>query len=330
MKMSCCAAITAVRRRTPLLAGAVLGLALLVPAACAFAQDEGLALLGADSRVSYSPELAGADWSDASTWGDGSRLGITWRDDSGVTISGGYRAYPDTATQRGGCLSDLLDFNCSSPFSPLQSSSASAGGEFGLGASWEPLDGLSMGLGYRRGEASRGAAAEALLLPRVLDFLAPGWESSLDQANRNGDEVDLNLAYGFDAGLIGELEVKVQLSHVLDPTPLVDRPPRLNGGIGILQPSSTQATIGFNWSRGNFSGNLSSHYADGLLVDGQLQSSGWTTVDINFAWRTPWNASLSVGAQNLLGQDPGVDSITPPEIDDAFSRVPYVRYEQDL
>jgi|GEM_PF-5970369 len=330
MKMNCCAAITAVKCRTSSVVGAVLGLALLVPALSASARDGEFTVLVPDSRVPYSPEYVGAGWADATTWGDAGQLGLAWRDQSGVILSGAYRAYPDAAESRGGCLSDLLGFNCSSPFSPLLATGAATGGEFGLGASWEPLDGLSMGLGYRRGQASRGAAAEALLLPRVLDFLAPGWESSLGQASQTGDEVDLNLAYGFDAGLIGELELKVQLSHVLDPAPLVDRPPRLNGGLGILQPSSTQASIGFNWSRGNFSGNLSSHYADGLLIDGQLQSSGWTTVDINFAWRTPWNASLSVGAQNLLGQDPGVDSITPPEIDDVFSRVPYVRYEQDL
>lgn len=228
------------------------------------------------------------------------------------------------------CAAGILEIGCSATRPGLDfPSSGAMPGRVDFGARWQPLDGLSVGLDYFHDQNM--PQAQAALLPRVLDFIAPGWYSALHRAGES-EGVDLNLAYGFDAGLIGELELKVQLSHVLDLTPPRELNQSLGAGVASAGGPFTDATIGFNWSRGDFSGSLSSHYTDGVMLDGRIHPKGLTTVDINFAWRTPWNASLSVGAQNLLGEDEGMgnDLVTTPELDSAFSRVPYVRYEQDL
>lgn len=52
------------------------------------------------------------------------------------------------------------------------------------------------------------------------------------------------------------------------------------------------------------------------------------TLDVNFAWRTPWNGSVSVGAKNVLNTRN--DDALETQIDDLLGRVPYVRYQQDL
>jgi hypothetical protein len=58
----------------------------------------------------------------------------------------------------------------------------------------------------------------------------------------------------------------------------------------------------------------------------------WSGLDIGVSWRTPWQAELSFGAQNLISR--GNTNLLPDAaeaaIDEATARTPYVRYKQDL
>lgn len=263
-----------------------------------------------------------------------SGIGLLWRPTSELDFRGGIRSVMPASPllARGVCGDAAPAFGCGSAWSPLAPRDGGGWSETSLGSQWEPLDGLRFGLDYYNRELDANQRG-AVLLPRVLDFIAPGWENSLSRRTLDGEGVDLSVAYGFDAGLIGELELQVQFSQVLNQNFQQYRP-LPESAYGLVGEPESQASIGFNWTRGNFSGTVSSHYTDGIMLNGQVHPAAWTTVDINFAWRTPWNASLSVGAQNLLGQDRGtqlgIEAATPPELDSAFSRVPYVRYEQDL
>ncbi len=263
-------------------------------------------------------------------------MGLQWRPHSGLDFHGDFRllrpvaqSFSDPACRDGSGV-----FACGPAWGlPMAGIADSGGREATVGGQWQPLERLRFGVDLYSRETSSPRAG-ALLLPQVLDFIAPGWEDSLSRGIQDGEGVDLSVAYGFDAGVIGELELQVELSHVLNQH--LDRVPQAPDAVfGLVGQPENQASVGFNWSRGDFSGSVSSHYTDGIMLNGQVHPAAWTTVDINFAWRTPWNASLSLGAQNFLGQDRagpefGVDASTPPELDSAFSRVPYVRYEQDL
>lgn len=201
---------------------------------------------------------------------------------------------------------------------------------FGLRSIWQPLDGLSLGLGYHQ-RSAREMTPVALNVDSESPF-ASGWYAN-SAAIANTEGLDLNMAYGFDAGFIGQLHFNLRLSQELNRSLTLTERPLLRGP-DALQSPLTHARFGFNWHRGDFSGSLSSRYVDSILFNGQMLPASWTTVDINFAWQTPWDGSLSVGAKNLLGNEPpdvelGPDGL-PPQLNDAFSSIPYVRYEQDL
>ena len=77
-----------------------------------------------------------------------------------------------------------------------------------------------------------------------------------------------------------------------------------------------------------------------LALTFQLRPAQWsdgppiTAADVHFTWRTPWNASLSVGATNLLHSGTGEGGASENKLTDpcesVYGRIPYVRYQQDL
>lgn len=77
----------------------------------------------------------------------------------------------------------------------------------------------------------------------------------------------------------------------------------------------------------SFSGSIT-----GKLIELDHPRESWTDVDLNFSWRTPWDARVSVGAKNLLGgpdrQQWPLSNL--PGLPTNESRTPYVRYHQDL
>lgn len=78
---------------------------------------------------------------------------------------------------------------------------------------------------------------------------------------------------------------------------------------------------------GAFSGAVTSR-----VVDVAGQGGTWGGLDIGFTWRTPWQARLTIGAQNLVTRGNSNPWGLPDDdaAEAAQGRVPYVRYQQDL
>ncbi|MEM9301111.1 MAG: TonB-dependent receptor [Pseudomonadota bacterium] len=168
---------------------------------------------------------------------------------------------------------------------------------FSVGASWQPLNSLQFDVGY----ASRPALGSDLTLsPQVAAF---------------GPKEDLTLSCKLDTLAWGDLELGLKLS-------------RWNDLAGDVEGPDASAALGVAWELGAFRGDVTSRYVD--LVGGRSAEGGWSTFDISFAWRTPWNARLSVGARNLLNEPAPDAAINEGRIEDFLGRVPYVRYQQDL
>lgn len=100
--------------------------------------------------------------------------------------------------------------------------------------------------------------------------------------------------------------------------------PGFAGALGLRRFDSSALSVGVG--QGNLYGELTGHVAE---VPGS--DAFWGGVDLGISWRTPWDAQLTVGARNLIshGSNPWLGS-DGAALDEGESRVPYVRYKQDL
>jgi hypothetical protein len=154
-----------------------------------------------------------------------------------------------------------------------------------------------------------------ILLPGALE----GNVGSSLMLSLNGAEFEQE-----DIGLIGEMRVGesgwVSIGGNLARARIVAAN-QLPGG---LASEWNTGTVSLGGGIGNFGGEII-----GRVVELPGSSASYSNVGLGVTWRAPWRARFSVGAENLgsRGKNPfAVGS----EDDDESSRVPYIRYEQDL
>lgn len=99
----------------------------------------------------------------------------------------------------------------------------------------------------------------------------------------------------------------------------------------MLENSPDIGRVQFSLAYGDFSAGMAAQ----MIRQGiQSVSPWWAGMDLGVSWRTPWSGIISVGAQNLFssGEPPklGNSPVATQVETDAFSRTPYVRYEQDF
>ncbi|GAB2495946.1 hypothetical protein [Arenimonas alkanexedens] len=92
---------------------------------------------------------------------------------------------------------------------------------------------------------------------------------------------------------------------------------------GALPPEWNTGTLTLSGGVGNFGGEII-----GRVIELPGTNQSYSDMGLGVTWRAPWRARLSVGAANLAprGQNP----FTANDDDEEESRVPYIRYEQDL
>ncbi|MCB1600430.1 MAG: hypothetical protein KDI60_15815 [Xanthomonadales bacterium] len=99
----------------------------------------------------------------------------------------------------------------------------------------------------------------------------------------------------------------------------------------MLENSPDIGRVQFSVAYGDFSAGMAAQ----MIRKGiQTVSPWWASMDLGVSWRTPWSGIISVGARNLFssGEPPklGNSPVATANETDAFSRTPYVRYEQDF
>lgn len=101
--------------------------------------------------------------------------------------------------------------------------------------------------------------------------------------------------------------------------------PGLLAGEMLRRWDSSALSVGLG--QGNLYGELTGHVSD---IPGS--DAFWGGLDLGISWRMPWQAELTVGARNLIshGSNPWLVDQAGEPLDEAESRVPYVRYHQDL
>ncbi len=218
-----------------------------------------------------------------------------------------------------------------------------------LGGRYEINDGLSAGISLFRAESEfnagygAGAAprAGAMLDPATL-AIAPGNPLFTNpdplQGTRFFDSeltgIDLDFQVGISTDRAGDMVLGLQLTRVLDSdyqATFFSTPGIQNWT--IAEPFDS-ASLSFDWYKGAFSGGVQTYYREQVDFLGRPSLQPIGTFDVHFTWRAPWNASLSVGASNVL--DAGADEKAAPDsamtdpFESVYGRIPYVRYKQDL
>jgi len=202
---------------------------------------------------------------------------------------------------------------------------------------WSPLPGLQTQLSmFRRSEARSR--------PSYLDAFGSGLAllneppiGATDYLGREYAGVDFGLRFEFPVSTIGRLAVDADVARILDYS--VEAPGADLSLAGPIPGASSRrdrdfARLQLDWSRGEFSGGIESLYREVPPFDrGRSESSDWTSFNLHFTWRTPWDGALSLGATNFLDDSPDDRSSADPgndPFDSIYGRIPYVRYKQDL
>jgi len=171
--------------------------------------------------------------------------------------------------------------------------------------------------------------------PLMPDFNA-GQAFDYLQAETTGLNMEFQLGLTMDNA--GAVRLGLQLTRVLDASYDAGyaRIPGTQSGVQnwtIANPVDS-ARLGLDWSKGNFSGGVQGFYREQVEFLSQDNLDSVTTFDVQFTWRAPWNANLSVGATNMFnaGTDDnnGNDNRLQDPFESVYGRIPYVRYQQDL
>ena len=127
-----------------------------------------------------------------------------------------------------------------------------------------------------------------------------------------------------DIGLLGEMQVGqtgwISIGGTLARARIVGAN-QLPGGV---RPEWNTGTLRLEAGFGDFGGEIV-----GRIIELPGSPATYSDVGIGVTWRAPWQARLSVGAASLAsrGQNP---FSTSTDDDEESTRVPYIRYEQDL
>lgn len=127
-----------------------------------------------------------------------------------------------------------------------------------------------------------------------------------------------------DIGLLGEMQVGqtgwISIGGTLARARIVGAN-QLPGGV---RPEWNTGTVRLEAGFGDFGGEIV-----GRIIELPGSPATYSDVGIGVTWRAPWQARLSVGAASVTsrGQNPFSNAT---DDDDESTRVPYIRYEQDL
>jgi len=210
-----------------------------------------------------------------------------------------------------------------------------------LKGNWQARPNLAFGAGVFSGRRERisefGFPAGTLLAAAV-----PGGSLAADRI----DGANVSLGLNVDAGRAGQLLLDLQLERYRQrpQSPFAFTPALADGTFPAgLNPNGyrqqqyrTEGALGLTWRGRQFGADVTGQYQELPYWFGeQLEGDGFRSFDIEFSWRAPARASISVGVSNVLdrlpgGASQGVDHNVEAAVDSIYGRIPYVRYKHDL
>ncbi len=207
---------------------------------------------------------------------------------------------------------------------------------------WLAMPGMALGAGIYTGNQP----GPGRLMPAIELVTAAG----LPDTRERVDGVNLNLSFGMDLGSVGDLLLDLQVdryrqrSQGIAPWFGTGMPDVLTGispwpgaaQVGKDSAALMSGELGIGWRGRSFGADLTGQYRELPHWFGEeMQGEGFRSFDIEFSWRTPARASISVGVSNFLNNLPGQgirnnEPALDAAVDDIYGRIPYVRYKHDL
>lgn len=234
-------------------------------------------------------------------------------------------------------IESFLAEDCRFVNQPLPAASASL---VQLGGRWTAMPGLQIGMGLFGGSRDTAAAAGSPGSSLSISTLRP---AGLGPEQVEG--VNFNVSFGMSMGAIGDLLLDLQLERQrigTDQAWTSEFSPGfalLEGGrepTNISRSYSNAGLLGVQWRGNQFGAGLTGQHMELPQWLGEdLQGEGFRSFDIEFSWRAPTRASISVGVSNVLDRLPGAatysaDQNVEETVDGIYGRIPYVRYKHDL
>lgn len=230
--------------------------------------------------------------------------------------------------------------------------------QFSLGLVYDPIDQVSVKLDYyditiedRISNISSGTLVfrdnNGIPLPPGLsvtrDPVTGGITNVTRGATNEGDlntsgldfEVDVDLDFG-NAGELKSAFIASYINSYELVTPTADGTPVATEFADTFATPDLRINLLNSWTMGDFTVNFNSNFINGTPEDDTSNKiGGYTTHDLQLAWKAPWNASIAVGATNIGDKYPSLDSAFDGRpwnfyLYDAYGRTPYVRYTQNF
>ena len=255
----------------------------------------------------------------------------------------------DTYVAQGGDPADYPDTSQVDTFiksNPTLESEQSK--QYSLGVVYDPFEWLDVSLDYynieienkityisaqtiinRSADPSLGVIPSGLSVTRdpvsneVLEVVA----GYANEGTLKTDGLDLRFNTDFDLGGAGKLKNQLAVSYI--------NSYKINDleGIGDLGLPEMRAGLANSWTYGDFTVNFNTNYIKGQ-GDSTGVVGGYATNDLQFSYKTPWNATLAIGATNVGDRYPelvGYDN-RPWNfyLYDAYGRTTYFRYTQQF
>ena len=140
------------------------------------------------------------------------------------------------------------------------------------------------------------------------------------------DGLDFRLGTDFDLGGMGKLRNQLAISYVLN-FEESDLTGRLIEQTDLGGAPDKRATLANTWEYGDFSVGFNTNF-----IGSHGDYSSYATNDVQFTYKTPWNARISVGATNVGDRYPELIAYDGRPwnfyLYDAYGRTTYFRYIQ--
>ncbi|MFK8053563.1 MAG: TonB-dependent receptor plug domain-containing protein [Woeseiaceae bacterium] len=165
---------------------------------------------------------------------------------------------------------------------------------------------------------------------------------SLQQNNFEGvstEGIDFSVEYNLSTDAWGDFVFAVEAAKVLNYEQQIFADDDVADLAGLMGVPDLRINPRVSWSYGNFNVTTLGRYISGQeeLAGTVLQTAAsHTEIDLQVGYTLPWDATVTVGAQNLFDEEPELNADfygwEPFDFTlyNTLGRVPYIRYEQNF